>query len=97
MDFSLRCRVQTGSGAQQPPIRRVPGDSFSGLKRWGVKLTTRLHIVPRLRMRGGVFPLPQYVFMAWYLLKHKDNFTFYSYGSEINGTGRCELDSFGSG
>jgi hypothetical protein len=30
-------------------------------------------------MRGDIPPLPQYVFMVWYLVKHKDNFTFYLY------------------
>jgi hypothetical protein len=28
-------------------------------------------------MRGATLPLPQYAFMAWYLVKHRDNFTFY--------------------
>jgi hypothetical protein len=27
-------------------------------------------------MRGAIPPLPQYAFMAWYLAKHRDNFTF---------------------
>jgi hypothetical protein len=27
-------------------------------------------------MRGSIPPLPQYVFMAWCLVKHRDNFTF---------------------
>jgi hypothetical protein len=27
-------------------------------------------------MRGAIPPLPQYIFMAWYFLKHMDNFTF---------------------
>jgi hypothetical protein len=27
-------------------------------------------------MRGTIPPLPQYVFMAWCLVKHRDNFTF---------------------
>jgi hypothetical protein len=27
-------------------------------------------------MRGAIPPLPQYVFMAWCLVKHRDNFTF---------------------
>jgi len=26
--------------------------------------------------RGDISPLPQYVFMAWYLVKHRDNFIF---------------------
>jgi hypothetical protein len=28
------------------------------------------------RMRGAIPPLPQYAFMAWCLVKHRDNFTF---------------------
>jgi len=28
-------------------------------------------------MHGAVTPLPQYVFMAWCLVKHRDNFTTY--------------------
>jgi hypothetical protein len=27
-------------------------------------------------MRGDIPPLPQYVFMAWYFVKHRDSFTF---------------------
>jgi hypothetical protein len=27
-------------------------------------------------MRGAIPPLPQYDFMAWCLVKHRDNFTF---------------------
>jgi hypothetical protein len=34
-----------------------------------------LHQVPMLRMRGAVPPLPQYVFMAWCLIKRRDKFT----------------------
>jgi hypothetical protein len=30
-------------------------------------------------MRGAIPPLPQYVFMAWCLVKHRDNFTFLLY------------------
>jgi hypothetical protein len=39
-------------------------------------LTTHLDLVPRSRMRGATSPLPQYVFMAWCLVKYRDNFTF---------------------
>jgi hypothetical protein len=28
-------------------------------------------------MRGAIPPLPQYAFMAWCLVKHRDSFTFY--------------------
>jgi hypothetical protein len=44
-----------------------------------VKLTTHLHLVPRSRMRGGIPPLPRYVFMAWCLVKHRENFTFFTF------------------
>jgi hypothetical protein len=27
-------------------------------------------------MRGAIPPLPQYVFVAWCLVKHRENFTF---------------------
>jgi hypothetical protein len=31
----------------------------------GMKLTTHLHVVLRLRMNGGVPLLPLYAFMSW--------------------------------
>jgi hypothetical protein len=37
----------------------------------GVKLTTHLHLVQRSRMRGAKPPLPQYIFMAWCIVKHR--------------------------
>jgi hypothetical protein len=40
----------------------------TGLRRC-MNLTTRLHLVPRLRMLGAIPPLLQYVFMSWYLIK----------------------------
>jgi hypothetical protein len=47
----------------------------------GIKLTTHLHLAPRLIMRGAV-PLLPHVFMAWYLVKHKESF----YASKPTGT-----------
>jgi hypothetical protein len=38
---------------------------------------THLHLVPRSRMRGAIPQLPLYVFISRYLVKHRDNFTFY--------------------
>jgi hypothetical protein len=49
------------------------GSSPLGKAAGGMKLTTHLHLVPR-SMRGAIPPLPQYVFIAWCLVKHKDNF-----------------------
>jgi hypothetical protein len=41
-----------------------------------VKLITHLHLVPKLKIRGNIPPRPQYISMEWYLVKHRDNFTF---------------------
>jgi hypothetical protein len=60
----------------QPPIQWLPGALSLGVSGRGVKLTTHLHLAPSSGMRGAIPPLPQYVFMAWYLVKHRDNFTF---------------------
>jgi hypothetical protein len=35
-------------------------------------------------MRGAVPTLSQYVFMAWCLVKHRHNFTFYLYHVYLN-------------
>jgi len=65
-------------GPTQPPIQWVPGILSRGYSGRGVKLTTHLHLVLRLRMRGAIPPLPHMsqCLMAWCLVKHRDNFTF---------------------
>jgi hypothetical protein len=40
-----------------------------------MKLTTHFHLVLRPRLHGAVPLLPQYVFMAWCIVKYRDNFT----------------------
>jgi hypothetical protein len=35
-----------------------------------------LHLVPKSRMRGAIPPLPQYLSMAWCLVKHRNNLNF---------------------
>jgi hypothetical protein len=81
-----RYRIQIGYGTTQLPIQWVPGDLSSAGGR-AVKLITPLHLVQKLRMREARSPLPQYVFMTWYLsnlyvfmtrclVKHIDNITF---------------------
>jgi hypothetical protein len=37
-----------------------------------VKLTTHLHLMQRLGMRGAILPLPQHIFTAWCLIKPRD-------------------------
>jgi hypothetical protein len=75
-NFFLRHRVQTGSGSHPASYPTGSGALSPGVRGWGVKLTTHLHLVPRLRKREAIPPLPQYVFMAWCLVKHRGNFIF---------------------
>jgi hypothetical protein len=63
-------------GPTQPHIQWVPGSLSLGVKRPGRKLTIHLHLLQKSRMRGAISPLPQYVFTAWCLVKHRDNFNF---------------------
>jgi hypothetical protein len=41
-----------------------------------MKLTTHLHLVPRPKNEWRYISIPQYVFMAWCLVKYRNNFTF---------------------
>jgi len=54
-------------GPTQLPIQWYWGLLW-GVSGWGMKLTTHLQLVPRLRMHGAMLPLPQHIFMAWYLV-----------------------------
>jgi hypothetical protein len=72
----LRYRIQTGSGGHPASCPMGTGDSFLGIKRPGREADHSLSLVPRLRMGRAIPPLPQYVFMAWFLVKHRDNFAY---------------------
>jgi len=39
-------------------------------------------------MRGAIPPLPQYAFMAWCLVKRRDNFTFTFYSYKLRAVDR---------
>jgi hypothetical protein len=49
----------------QPPTQRVPGT-----------LVGDKAAVPKSRIHGAIPPVPQFVFILWVLVKHRDNFTF---------------------
>jgi hypothetical protein len=53
------------AGPTKPPIEWVLGSLTGGQSCRGVKLTTRLHLMPRLRMSGVIHLLALYAFMAW--------------------------------
>jgi len=47
-----------------PPNHWYRGLLFREQSGRSVKPTSHLHLLPRLRIRGSIPPLPQYVFMA---------------------------------
>jgi hypothetical protein len=79
--FFLCHGIQTCSRARQGCYPVSTAGFFSPAKSGrGVKFTTNLRVVSKLRIYGAIPPLSQYVFMAIYLVKHRDNFTlFYTY------------------
>jgi hypothetical protein len=70
----LRHHVQTGFGPTQPAIKLIAGASSLGCRGRSVKLTTHLHLVPRSKNAWIYNFTPQYVFMAWCLVKIRNNF-----------------------
>jgi hypothetical protein len=69
-NFSLFHRVQTGSGAQAASFT-----IGTGLKQPGREVD---HSPPSSKVKNTwrYTSTPQYVFMAWCLVKQRDNFTF---------------------
>jgi len=73
-------------GPTQPPIQWVPW-ALSPRVKWPGHEADHFYLVPRLRMHGAIHPLPHAsswccalvrngdIFMAWYLVKHRYNFT----------------------
>jgi hypothetical protein len=68
-------------GPSLPPIQLILGVLSPGIKRLGVRLTIHLHLVLKIKMRGAMPPLLQYMFMARYLVKHVEDFIFTFYFS----------------
>jgi hypothetical protein len=65
--FSLRHRVQTGSGVHPAPYPVGTDGSYPGVKAAGTWIwPVNLHLLPILRMRGAIPPLPC-------LVKHRDS------------------------
>jgi hypothetical protein len=85
--LSVHYHIQTVSGAHPVSCPVGTGVLILGVKQQGVKLTSHLRLVLTLGICGATPPLPnktswscassskRYVFMAWCLVKHKDNFT----------------------
>jgi hypothetical protein len=68
---------QSGRGGEEKNSQPLPGLEPPITQPIVKGYTTELSwLVPSLRMRGAVPRLPQYFFMAWCLVKHRDNLTF---------------------
>jgi hypothetical protein len=60
----------------QPPIQWVPGALSLGVKRPGREADHSSPSSAEIKNAWSYISTPQYVFMAWCLVKHRDNFTF---------------------
>jgi hypothetical protein len=60
----------------QPPIQWVPGVLSLGLKRPGHEADHSPPSSAEVKNAWRYTSAPQYVFMAWCLVKHKNTFTF---------------------
>jgi hypothetical protein len=61
----------------QPHIQWVPGTPFLGVKRPGHEADHSPPSSADVKNAWSYTSTPQYVFMSWYLVKHKDNFTLH--------------------
>jgi hypothetical protein len=66
-------------GPTQPPIQWVPGALSLGVKRRGREADHSPPSSAEVKNAWSYTSTPQYVFMKWCLVKHRDNFTFYLY------------------
>jgi hypothetical protein len=69
VNFSLRHDIHIGSGVHSASYPMGARGSFLGAERPGREAD---HL---LVSSGAIPPFPQYVFMARWLVKHRDNFT----------------------
>jgi hypothetical protein len=74
--FLFTTLSRTALGPTQPPIQWVPGALSLVINRPGHEAGRSPQPSSEKRMRGATPPLLQYVFMAWYLVTHRDKFTF---------------------
>jgi hypothetical protein len=74
-NFSLHHGVQTALEQTQPPIQSIPGALSLGVKRPGREAYHSLLSSAEVKNVWSYTSTLQYVFMAWCLVKHRDNFT----------------------
>jgi hypothetical protein len=74
--FLFTTAFRTGLGSTQPPIQWVPGALSLGVKRPGREADHSPPSIVEVKNAWSYTTTPQYVFMEWCLVKHRDNFTF---------------------
>jgi hypothetical protein len=77
--FLFTTESRTPLGSTQPPIEWVPGALSLRVKRQGREANHSPPSSSEVKNAGRYTSIPQYVFMAWYLVKYRDNFTFTFY------------------
>jgi hypothetical protein len=85
-NFSLHHRVQTGSGAHPASYQWVSGSLFTrGVKRPGREAELSPQFSAEVTNAWSYTSTYSYIFMAWYLVKHRDfNFPLLYVYSEFN-------------
>jgi hypothetical protein len=63
-------------GAIQPPIQWVPGTFTLGVKRLGHEADKSSPSSSEVNNAWSYTSTPQYIFITWRLVRHRDNFTF---------------------
>jgi hypothetical protein len=86
--FYSASRTAVGpTGPTQPPIQWILGALSLGVKRLGREADPSPPSSAEVKNALSYTSTPHYVFMAWCLLKHRDNFTFaFTYTTQPNTT-----------
>jgi hypothetical protein len=74
-----RIWVSVGVVSHEPPIQWVSGTLSVGVKRPGREADHSPSCSAIVKNTWSYISTPQYVFMEWFLVKHRDNFTFTFY------------------
>jgi hypothetical protein len=74
--FLFTTASRTAQGPTQPPIQWVPGALFLEVKQPGCEADHSPPFSAEVKNTWSYTSTPQYVFMAWCLVKLRDNFTF---------------------
>jgi hypothetical protein len=75
--FLFTTAARPALGPTQPPIQWVPGALSFGVKRPGCEADHSPSSSAEVKNGWSYTSTKSYVFMVWYLVKHRNNFAFY--------------------